>query len=139
MYCKAHAMQLHRARSDFDEAGATLVLIGQATPRHAAQFRRRQGIQLPVLADEDRVSYKAAGAKVAGITDLFGPKVIAKGALTGVREKAIQTRTIGDAAQLGGAIVVEPDGNISWSHMSNDAGDNASPEEIIAAVRDLVA
>ena len=132
-------MQLHRARSDFEEAGATLVLIGQATPRHAAQFRRRQGIQLPVLADEDRVSYKAAGAKVAGITDLFGPKVIAKGALTGVREKAIQTRTIGDAAQLGGAIVVEPDGNISWSHMSNDAGDNASPEEIIAAVRDLVA
>jgi peroxiredoxin len=132
-------MQLHRARSDFDEASATLVLIGQATPRHAAQFRRRQGIQLPVLADEDRLSYKAAGAKVAGITDLFGPKVIAKGALTGVREKAIQTRTIGDAAQLGGAIVVEPDGNISWSHMSNDAGDNASPEEIIAAVRDLVA
>ncbi|HEX4281720.1 MAG TPA: AhpC/TSA family protein [Solirubrobacteraceae bacterium] len=139
MYCKAHAMQLHRARSEFDEAGATLVLIGQATPRHAAQFRRRQGIQLPVLADEDRVSYRAAGAKVAGITDLFGPKVIAKGALTGVREKAIQTRTIGDAAQLGGTIVVEPDGSISWSHMSNDAGDNASPEEIIAAVRDLVA
>jgi peroxiredoxin len=132
-------MQLHRARSEFDEAGATLVLIGQATPRHAAQFRRRQGIQLPVLADEDRVSYRAAGAKVAGITDLFGPKVIAKGALTGVREKAIQTRTIGDAAQLGGTIVVEPDGSISWSHMSNDAGDNASPEEIIAAVRDLVA
>ena len=71
--------------------------------------------------------------------DLFGPKVIAKGALTGVRETTIQTRTIGDAAQLGGAIVVAPDGKIAWSHMSNDAGDNASPEEILAAVRDAVA
>ena len=132
-------MQLHRARSEFEEAGAALVLIGQATPRHAAQFRRRQGIQLPVLADEDRVSYKAAGAKVAGITDLFGPKVVAKGALTGVRNKSIQTRTIGNTAQLGGAIVVLPGGDVAWSHMSRDAGDNASPEEIIAAVRSLVA
>ncbi len=128
-------MQLHGARSKFQSAGARLVLIGQATPRHAAQFRRRHGIQLPVLADEERVSYKAAGAKVAGVLDLFGPKVIAKGALTGARHRIIQGRTIGDAAQLGGAMVVSPDGAVAWSHMSADAGDNASPEEILAAVR----
>jgi hypothetical protein len=132
-------VQLHRARSEFENAGATLTLIGQATPRHAAQFRRRQGIQLPVLADEERVSYEAAGAKVAGITDLFGPKVIAKGAVTGVRNKSIQTRTIGDTAQLGGALVIRPDGSVAWSHMSNDAGDNASPEEILEAINAVVA
>ena len=57
-------MQLHRARAQFEQAGASLVLIGQATPRQAAHFRRRQGIQLPVLADEERVSYEAAGAKI---------------------------------------------------------------------------
>lgn len=132
-------MQLHRARSEFDRAGANLVLIGQATPRQAAHFRRRQGIQLPVLADEERVSYKAAGAKAGGVRDLFHPKVVAKGALTGVREHTIQTRTIGDAGQLGGALVIAPDGRVTWSHMSNDAGDNASPEEILAAVRNAVA
>jgi hypothetical protein len=132
-------MQLHGARSKFQSADARLVLIGQATPRHAAQFRRRQGIQLPVLADEERVSYEAVGAKHAGVLDLFGPKVIAKGALTGARHRIIQGRTIGDAAQLGGAIVVSPDGRITWSHMSDDAGDNASPEEILAAVRAAVA
>ena len=130
---------MDRARGDFKAAGAELLLIGQATPRHAAQFRRRQGIQLPVLADKDRVSYKAAGAKVAGITDLFGPKVIAKGAVTGVRNKSIQTRTIGNTAQLGGVLVVRPGGDVAWSHMSNDAGDNASPEEIIEAISAAVA
>ena len=130
---------MDRARGDFKAAGAELLLIGQATPRHAAQFRRRQGIQLPVLADKDRVSYKAAGAKVAGITDLFGPKVIAKGAVTGVRNKSIQTRTIGNTAQLGGVLVVRPGGDVAWSHMSNDAGDNASPEEIIEAIGAAVA
>ena len=132
-------MQLHRARGEFENAGATLTLIGQATPRHAAQFRRRQGIQLPMLADEERVSYEAAGAKVAGITDLFGPKVIAKGAVTGVRNKSIQTRTIGNTAQLGGVLVVRPDGTVAWSHMSTDAGDNASPEEILEAINAAVA
>ena len=130
---------MDRARGDFKAAGAELLLIGQATPRHAAQFRRRQGIQLPIIADEDRVSYKAAGAKVAGITDLFGPKVIAKGAVTGVRNKSIQTRTIGNTAQLGGVLVVRPGGDVAWSHMSNDAGDNASPEEIIEAISAAVA
>jgi peroxiredoxin len=128
-------MQLHRARAEFDQAGGRLVLIGQATPRDAAHFRRRQGIQLPVLADEERVSYHAAGAKTAGVFDLWHPKVVAKGALTGVREKTIQGRTVGDANQLGGALVVAPDGTVTWSHMSSDAGDNASAEEILAALR----
>ena len=132
-------MQLHRARSEFDHAGANLVLIGQATPRHAAHFRRRQGIQLPVLADEERVSYEAAGAKSAGVFDLWHPKVVAKGALTGVREKTLQTRTIGDANQLGGVLVIDTKGNVTWSHMSTDASDNASPEDILAAVRKAVA
>ncbi len=132
-------MQLHRARSEFERAGGDLVLIGQATPRHAAHFRRRQGIQLQVLADEERVSYDAAGAKSGGVLDLFNPKVVTKGALTGLREKTIQTRTIGDANQLGGALVIAPNGNVTWSHMSKDAGDNASPEDILAALRKAVA
>ena len=132
-------MQLHRARSQFEQAGANLVLIGQGTPRQAAHFRRRQGIQVPVLADEERVSYEAAGAKSAGVFDLWHPKVVAKGAVTGVREKTIQTRTIGDANQLGGALVIAPDGKVIWSHMSEDASDNASPEEILAAVHKAVA
>jgi peroxiredoxin len=130
---------LDHAREQFEAAGVRLVLIGQATPRHAAHFRRRQGIQLPVLADKDRVSYEAAGAKSGGVFDLFHPKVVAKGAVTGVKEKTIQTRTIGDASQLGGALVIAPDGTVTWSHMSRDASDNASPEEILAAVRQAVA
>jgi len=131
-------MQLHRARSEFDQAGANLVLIGQATPRQAAHFRRRQGIQLPILADEERVSYEAAGAKSAGVLDLWNPKVVFKGTITGVRERTVQTRTIGDANQLGGVLVIDTKGDVTWSHMSTDASDNASPEDILAAVRAAV-
>jgi prostamide/prostaglandin F2alpha synthase len=130
-------VQLHRARSEFDAAGANLVLIGQLTPRHAAHFRRRQAIDLPVLADEKRESYKAAGAKIATFGELLGPKVIAKGAVTGARNGVVQGRTLGHPAQLGGAMLIRPDGQITWSHMSNDASDNASAEEMLEAVRRL--
>ena len=110
-------------------------MIGQLTPRHAAQFRRRQKISLTVLADEQRASYKAAGAKVGSVTELLGPKVVAKGALTSIRTGLMQTRTIGHPAQLGGAMVIAPDGRVVWSRMSKDASDNAPPKEILAALR----
>jgi peroxiredoxin len=125
---------LDRARDRFEAAGVNLVLIGQLTPRHAAHFRRRQEIELPVLADEDRASYTAAGAKVATFGELLGPKVVAKGLVTARQTGQRQGKTLGHPAQLGGAIVIAPGGDVVWSHMAQDAGDNASPEEILAAV-----
>jgi predicted regulator of Ras-like GTPase activity (Roadblock/LC7/MglB family) len=46
-----------------------------------------------------------------------------------------QGRTIGDFAQLGGAMIIDIDGTIIWSHMSKDASDIASAAEILAALR----
>ena len=114
-----------------------MVLIGQLTPRHAQRFRRRQGIGLRVLADEQRISYRAAGAKIATVGELLGPGVVAKGVMTSLRTGRMQGRTIGHPAQLGGAMVIAPGGEIAWSHMSEDASDNAPPEEILAAARKL--
>jgi hypothetical protein len=131
-------VQLHRAREQFEATGAGVVLIGQATPRQAAHFRRKLEIELPVLADERRESYKAAGAKIATMNELLGPKVVAKGLATTARLGVTQGRTIGHPAQLGGAMVILPDGTIPWSHMSQDASDNASPDEILTAVKDAV-
>jgi prostamide/prostaglandin F2alpha synthase len=125
---------LDRARDDFAAAGADLVLIGQMTPRHAAHFRRRQKIELPVLTDEERRSYRAAGAKVGSVGDLLGPKVMAKGVLTSVRTRKLQTRTIGHPAQLGGAMVIAPGGEVLLKRMAKDASDNAEPKELLAVL-----
>ena len=133
MFCRDHAVQLHRARAELDRAGE-VVLIGQLTPRHADRFRRRLELTWPVLADEERASYRAAGAKIATATELLGPRVVAKGVQASQRSKVVQGRTIGHAAQLGGVLVVSPAGEVAWSHMSEDASDNATPQEILAAL-----
>jgi hypothetical protein len=130
-------VQLHRARHELDAAGVSLTLIGQCTPRHAAQFRRRMQIELPVLADERRDSYKAAGAKIATFSELLGPKSVSSGAARTIRSggRIRQGRTIGHNAQLGGVLLIAPDGRVAWSHMSEDASDNATPEQILEAAR----
>jgi AhpC/TSA antioxidant enzyme len=130
-------VQLHRAREEFEAAGVPVVLIGQATPRHAAKFRSSMEIELPVLADGKRESYRAAGAKVATFGELLGPKSVGSGVRRSLRSggRIRQGRTIGHPAQLGGAMVVGTDGAVAWSHMSEDASDNATPDEILEAAR----
>jgi peroxiredoxin len=133
VFCRDHAVQLHRAQDELDRAGE-VALIGQLTPRHAAHFRRRAELTWPVLADAERESYKAAGAKVATANELLGPKVVAKGVQASRRSGVVQGRTIGHAAQLGGVLVIRPDGTVSWSHMAEDASDTATPQEILEAL-----
>jgi peroxiredoxin len=130
-------VQLHRARDEFREAGANIVLIGQRTPRHAAEFRRRQGLELTVLADERRETYALAGAKVGNLGELLGPKVVARSLIATAKTGKLQTKTDGHAAQLGGTLVVAPDGRVTWSHIARDASDNASPERILEALRSV--
>jgi hypothetical protein len=130
-------VQLHRAREQFAQAGAKLVLIGQATPRHAAHFRRTRKVELPVLADETRQTYKLIGAKKGTIGQLIGPSVVAKGALTTLRTGQVQGRTIGNPAQLGGALVIAPGGEIVFKHLAKDASDNVPPEQLLEVVRGL--
>ena len=138
MHCRDHAVQLHRARKEFEAAGLSLVLIGQATPRHAARFRRTMDIALPVLADEKRKSYKAASAKVASFGELLGPKSVSAGIGRLLRSggRIRQGRTIGHPAQLGGAMVIRPDSTVAFAHMSEDASDNASAEQLLEAAHE---
>jgi peroxiredoxin len=137
VHCRSHAVELEAARSEFDDAGVRVVLIGQATPRQAAHFRKRLDIELPVLADESRESYRVAGAKVATAGELLGPRSVSAGLRKTFesRGKVHQGRIIGHPAQLGGAMVIAPGGEVTWSHMAEDASDNASPDDILAAAR----
>ena len=128
-------MQLHRDRERFAEAGATLGVIGQGTPRHAAHFRESQGVDIPLLVDPDRRTYAAAGAKRATVSELVGPRQVARGLRRGLAAGVRQGRMVGHPAQLGGTLVVASDGSVVYAHMAEDASDNAPNEEVLQAAR----
>jgi len=125
---------LQDARKQFTAAGADVVLIGMATPQDADSFRRQFSLELPVLADRRRESYRALGATVAGIGGLFGPRVILRAVTTVLGRRVRQGRAIGHPAQLGAALVVAPGGEVRFQQRARDASDNASPQTLLAAL-----
>jgi hypothetical protein len=131
---------LNGAHEQIEATGARLVLIGQATPRHAAHFQRRYAPDVEVLADEERASYKAIGLRRGTAAQLLGPKSVIKGFSRAMTSGSltVQGRVIGDAAQLGGSFLVMPDGQIAWSHISKDASDNAEVEELLEALTEVL-
>jgi peroxiredoxin len=129
-------VQLHRDRERFEAAGARLVVIGQGTPAQAAHFRDSDKLDLPMYVDKGRESYKAAGTKVGTVSELLGPRVIAKGAMASRRDGVVQGRTVGHPAQLGGVMVVKPGNQIVYAHLADDAGDNPANEEVLKALMD---
>jgi peroxiredoxin len=134
VHCRDHAVQLHRARERFQAAGAVPVLIGMGTPRQASWFRGRFAPDLTVLADEERRSYKAAGLKVASVGELLGPKSVVTGIKHAARSGVMQGKPTANPAQLGGALVVGPGGEVRFEHRSANAGDSAEPDVLLAAL-----
>jgi prostamide/prostaglandin F2alpha synthase len=125
---------LQGAREQFLAAGANVVLIGQATPTDAAAFRRQFELELTVLVDEHRTSYKAIGAKLAGVTGLFGPRVVLRAFMTVLGRRVRQGKTIGHPAQLGAALVIAPGDEVLVAQLARDASDNVPPADLLAAI-----
>jgi hypothetical protein len=131
-------MQLHRDRDEFAAAGVRLAVVGQGTPAHAKDFlasRKIDGLELYV--DTERATYKAAGTKMAGAEALLSPKVGLKAARTVLRSRVIQAPSYygGHPAQLGGVMIVKPDGSVPYVHLADDAGDHPPNAEVLAAAR----
>ena len=128
-------MQLHRDREQFDAAGVRLAVIGQGRPEQAARFRDKQKVEgLELYVDERRLSYKAAGAKKATLGELLGPQSVAKG-VKNATKGINQGRIVGHPAQLGGILVVKPDGSIAYTHLSENPADTPPNEEVLEAAR----
>jgi len=128
-------VQLHRDRERFHGAGAALVVVGQGTPRHAQHFREQFALDgLELLVDPDRRAYRAAGTKVATLSELFGPRSVASGLKRVAGERVMQGQLKGHPAQLGGVLVVAQGGRVAWSHLADNAGDNPPNDEVLAAV-----
>jgi hypothetical protein len=112
--------------------GAELVVVGNGTPAHAADFRDTQHILFPLLVDPQLAAYEAAGLR-RGILGTLGPGSVGR-ALRAFRSGFRQGRTQGDPWQLGGVLVIRPGGKLAYRQVSSEAGDHASPQELLAAL-----
>ena len=105
----------------------------------AAAFREDLGLDVagvPVLVDESLRTYAMLGFKRSLLSTL-SPK-IAVHAVRALLAGHRQAKTQGDAMQLGGVVVVRPDGHVVYGYASDEAGDHPDPSVIVEAVRRAV-
>lgn len=124
-------MREHQA--EFEARGARLAAIGLGDAHYAAAFREETGIQFPLLIDEDRQAYQAAGLKSANIFHLFrsdNARARKRAQAGGHRQHKLGQNPF----QLGGSFVFGP-GNVDrYAHISQTFGDNAAVEALLAAL-----
>jgi peroxiredoxin len=132
-------VQLHRDRKKFEEAGVRLAVIGQGRPEDAQHFQETLDVDLPMYVSGDRAAYRAAGTKVGTLGELLGPRSVLKGIRRSASDRVVQGRIVGHAAQLGGVLIVAPDGTIPYAHLAQDASDTPPNDEVLAAARSAAA
>ena len=117
----------------FRERGAVLAAVGLGDRQYARAFRDDTGISFPLLIDERREAYRAAGLGSANLVH-----VLRRDNATSRR----RARAAGHAQhklgqhpfQLGGSFVFGPGDVDHFAHLSATFGDNAAPEVLLAAV-----
>jgi peroxiredoxin len=113
--------------------GAELVAIGMGWPAAAADFREHERIPFPLIVDHTKKTYRALDMKRGGRIDIVGPSVLWRGAKSFLGGNK-QSRPKQDPVQLGGAVVVDADGEVLYVHRSENSSDNVPAEELIAAL-----
>ncbi len=122
-------MQLHHRIDALRAAGAELYVIGNGSPSFIDGFRETTGYDGPLYTDPSLAVYQAAGLK-RGVATVLSPRAALAG-MSALRHGFRQGKTQGDAWQQGGVVVIEPGGDVVWTHVSDYAGDNAAPDEIL--------
>jgi hypothetical protein len=125
---------LREFNSAFREKGAHIAVVGLGDATYARFFREKTRIDFPLLIDDKREAYKAVGLKHANLLHLLrrdNMKARRRAQASGHKQHKLGK----DPFQLGGSFVFAPGNKDLFVHVSETFGDNASPKEMLAALR----
>ena len=124
---------MHRARQEIRERGAELAIVGNGAPPFARAFREDLGLDVPLYTDPSLETYRALAFHRGLVRTALSPRTWAHAARA-LAGGFLQGRTQGDPLQLGGVVVVRPDGTVAYRHASAEAGDHPPIADILAAL-----
>ena len=129
MFCAEHVAEFRPHYHALRDAGIEMAVIGSGSPHFAQAFIEHEKPEMPVYSDEPRASFQAAGLK-RGVGTLLSARMLAKGLKTFRKHR--QRKTMGDALQQGGILLVRPDGSVPYSFVSEFPGDHPPTDEVVA-------
>jgi peroxiredoxin len=133
MFCKEQLADFKPFVPRIREAGGETVVLGHGAPEAAKWFIEDYDIGAPVFVDTERKAYQIVDAKRPTIPPPQTFLAMARALRKGFR----QTKSLGDARQLGGVFVITPGGEMPYKYLSKFAGDHPDPAKPLAIVKRL--
>ena len=119
---------------------AEVVLITFTTKDELDMYQQRRHLPFPILVDADRSVYRSYGLGRASFLDVWGWNAIRRYwqilRPSGPGTRADMHAATEDTRQLGGDMVIAPDGRLAWGHWSANSADRPSVDDIAHAVAD---
>jgi hypothetical protein len=129
--CRQQVAELTEYLDDFSQREAQLVVVGNGGSYDLKKFRNVTGYPGLLLTDSSLETYKLLKFK-NDIIDVIGIKSFTQG-FAALRAGFMPGSLQGHALQLGGAVVVVPEGKITYLFKSSAAGDHPPVEDLLAA------
>ncbi len=130
IFCRQHAKEIWENREKYQKNGAKIFFIGNGASYLIKYFKEDLGIQdAKIFTDPSLESFKASGFK-RGFLAALGPRAAVnavKAVIDGHSQGGMYKKEQGDLWQLGGILVVKPEGKVGYHFISTAAGDY-SPE-----------
>jgi hypothetical protein len=123
-------------RDRLDELGdAEVVVVTFTKPRNLRGYRARFVDPLTVVTDPTRAAYRSYGMRRGSTASVWSPQTLARYLVMMMKGARLERPKDGeDLNQLGGDVVVGPDGRIAWAFRSKRPDDRPSVDAIVAAV-----
>ena len=125
-------------KEDFKRLGARVFAISFEPPEEIRSFLKYEAQPFPILADVERRGYAAFGfAALKGwrqykVANLSTIRVYATGILFHGHMWRFRRHQM---AQLGGNVVIDGNGIVTFVHASSDPSDRPGPDALLEAVR----
>jgi NAD(P)-dependent dehydrogenase (short-subunit alcohol dehydrogenase family) len=132
MFCREQVAQLRDRVDEIRAGGAELVIVGNGAASFGKAFSEDYALDGPVLVDPELRAYRAAGLR-RGRVEMLSPRLPGN-ALRALRSGARQSGVQGDPWQLGGVFVIRPGGELVYRHVSSEAGDHPSVDDVVSAL-----
>jgi alkyl hydroperoxide reductase subunit AhpC len=126
--------QLRQREDELNQLGVAVVVVTFQSGFLERAYVDETGLQWPLLVDETRELYRAYGMERGRAWNLFGPRSIWKYLRLMVRGRLPKAPS-GDPWQLGGNVLVDPQGMIRLHHVGSGPADRPKVEKILKIVR----
>jgi peroxiredoxin len=119
--CRAYLADLRGRQAEIAALGIDVLAITFEAAEYARRYREETKIPWPLVIDEDRTLYHAYGMTSGSLNQLYGPRSIWHYLKIVLRGTRVRWPT-GDTSQLGGDVLVDPQGIVRFEHVASPAG-----------------